>query len=213
MFTALLIALIVAGGATVVGGGLYVAAKRRQVSGEASDLPQLGSGADGQLLERTVHDLRVGDVIQYNARDYLVEGVVAYDEDGHRWSGGRLVDGKSTLWLVAGMERLGSKTSIRILTPDEEMEMSGYPAENIVAGKTRFTLDTRGTASAKFSGDVGTLPGKRGDPSYDTVERCRWWRYESAGEETMLIEQWSGEYRVLRGHKVESMMIEMIPGS
>jgi hypothetical protein len=213
MFTGLLIALIVAAGASVVGGGLYVAAKRRQVSGEAGDQRQLGTSASGQLLERTVHDLRTGDIIQYDARDYLVEGVVAYDEDGHHWSAGRIVDGKSTLWLVAGMERLGAKASLRILTPDQDMEMSGYPAEKIVAGTTRFELDTRGTALAKFSGDVGALPGKRGDPSYDTVERCRWWRYESAGEDTMIIEQWSGEYRVLRGRKVEPMMIEMIPGS
>ncbi len=213
MLTGLVIALLVAAGASVVGGGLYVAAKRRQVNGEAGYQRQLGTGASGQLLERTVHDLRPGDIIQYNARDYLVEGVVTYDEDGHRWSGGRLVDGRSTLWLIAGMERLGSKTSLRMLIPDEDMEMSGYPPENIVAGKTRFELDTRGTALAKFSGDVGALPGKRGDPSYDTVERCRWWRYDSAGDDTMIIEQWSGEYRVLRGHKVESMMIEMIPGS
>jgi hypothetical protein len=213
MLTGLLIALLVAGGAIAV-GGLALSAKRRRSLSGTDDTPLLPAGdADGGLLERSVHDLRVGDVIQHDARDWLVEGVVAYDEDGHRWCAGRLVDGKDALWLVAGMERLVSKGSIRLLSTDPEMEISGYPPETLVREEVRFNLDTRGTASAKFKGDVGKLPGKRGDPALDTVERCRWWRYESAGDDTLIIEQWSGEYRALRGKRVSIEVIEMIPGS
>ena len=196
----------------MIGGGLYVAAKRRQVGGD-NELPQLGDGSETALLERTVLDLRVGDVIQYDGRDYLVEGAVAYEEDGHPWSAGRLVDGKSILWLVTGMERLGSQNSVRLLSVDQDIEMSGYPPETLVVGDTRYNLDTRGTASAKFKGDVGILPGKRGNPQYDTVERCRWWRFESPGDESLIIEQWGGEYRVLRGRRIDAALIEMIPGS
>ena len=210
MLTGLLILLVLVTGAVAVGGGLYVAAKRREVSG--ADLPELTAGSQ-PLLERTVHDLRPGDVVQHNGRDYLVEGVVSYDEDGHRWSAGRLVDGKSVLWLVAGMERLHQKSSLRMLAEDPDIELSGYPPETLVVGELRFQLDTRGTASAKFSGDVGALPGKRGDPKYDTVERCRWWRYEAAGDDTLIVEQWGGEYRVLRGQRIAELLLELIPGS
>ncbi len=209
MLTGLLIALLIAGGAVTV-GGLALSAKRRRAAGESTALL---TGGDARLLERTVNDLRVGDVIQYEGRDYLVEGVVAYDEDGHRWSAGRLVDGKDVLWLVAGMERLGSKESIRLLTTDDDLELSGYPPETLVREDVRYNLDTRGTASAKFSGDVGKLPGKRGDPSLDTVERCRWWRYESVGEDSLIVEQWSGEYRAMRGKRISRELVEMIPGS
>jgi len=210
MLTGLLIALLIAGGAVTV-GGLALSAKRRR---EANDRDvALLTGGNARLLERTVNDLRVGDVIQHDGRDYLVEGVVAYDEDGHRWSAGRLVDGRDVLWLVAGMERLGSKESVRLLSLDEEMQLSGYPPETLVRADVRYNLETRGTASAKFSGDVGRLPGKRGDPSLDTVERCRWWRYESVGDGTLIVEQWSGEYRALRGKRIGRDMIEMIPGS
>lgn len=210
MLTGLLIALLIAGGAVTV-GGLALSAKRRRETGAGGTA--LLTDGDAKLLERTLSDLRVGDVIQHEGRDYLVEGVVAYDEDGHRWSAGRLVDGRDVLWLVAGMERLGSKDSVRIVRSDEEMQISGYPPETLVRADVRYNLDTRGTASAKFKGDVGKLPGKRGDPSLDTVERCRWWRYESVSDDTLIIEQWSGEYRALRGKRVARDVVEMIPGS
>lgn len=210
MLTGLLIALLIAGGAVTV-GGLAWSAKRRRDAGEGS--AALLTDGSARLLERTVNDLRVGDIIQHDGRDYLVECVVAYDEDGHRWSAGRLVDGKDVLWLVAGMERLGSKDSIRLLVTDSDMELSGYPPETLVRDDVRFNLETRGTASAKFAGDVGKLPGKRGDPSLDTVERCRWWRYESVGDDSLIIEQWSGEYRAMRGKRISRELVEMIPGS
>jgi len=210
MLTGLLIALLVAGGAVTV-GGLALSAKRRRLAGGGG--PARLSAGDARLLERTVNDLRVGDIIQRDGRDFLVEGVLSYDEDGHRWSAGRMVDGRDVLWLVAGMERLGSKDSIRLLTADEEMDITGYPPEMLVKDDVRYNLDKRGTASAKFSGDLGKMPGKRGDPSLDTVERCRWWRYEGAGDDTLIVEQWSGEYRALRGKRISRELIDMIPGS
>ena len=36
------------------------------------------------LLERTIRDLRVDDVLTIDGADYLCEGMINYDEDGHR---------------------------------------------------------------------------------------------------------------------------------
>ena len=63
------------------------------------------TGPDG---ERTVAHLRPGDIVQHADEDYLVEGVIAFDEDGHRWIGARLTDGSKYRWLYVGMERMGS---------------------------------------------------------------------------------------------------------
>jgi hypothetical protein len=30
------------------------------------------------------------------------------------------------------------------------------------------------------------------------VLRCRWWRYQAAGPDTILVEQWGGDFRTLR---------------
>jgi hypothetical protein len=216
MFTGLLIALLIIGSATVAGAGvLFAAQKRKQLpgGGGASADPKVLTDGGGNLIERGVREVRVGDVITYAGRDFLVEGVVEYDEDGHRWRAARIVDGSDEHWIIAGMERLGSSDSVRLVNRDTELELSGYPPESLSVGDVRFSLDKRGTATARFRGDLGKMPGKQGDPALDTVERCRWWRYESAGDATMIVEQWSGEYRVLRGTRVGDGVLDMIPGS
>lgn len=163
------------------------------------------------LLERTIKDLRVGDVLQLGAIDWLVEGVVQYDEDGHRWLAGRLMDGKDTRWIIVGMERLGPM-NVRLVEVDFEYDLTGYPPEVMIAGGARHELARRGTASASFVGEIGPLIGPL-KKAGATVERCRWWRYEGAGDETLIVEQWGGEYRVLRGTRVVDGMMELIPGS
>lgn len=209
MFSVLLITvLILAGAATAVGGGLALAKRRKSLPSGTSD-PKLLT--DGSVGERGLDKPRVGDVLTYDGHDYLVEGVLAYDEDGHKWNGVRVTDGENERWVVLGVERVGELTA-RMVDIDKEMEITGYPPETLIAGGTRYALDKRGTASAKFSGEVGRIPGaKAQQPGH--VERCRWWLYNSTGDETLLLEQWGGEYRALRGNLIHPGLIEMIPGS
>lgn len=211
MFTALLITLLVVAGAATWSGWVYTQ-RRRQLAGGPSDLsdaPLLGDGR-GNLIERGIYELRVGDVVSYDGRDFLVEGVLEYDEDGRRWRGARMVDAGESHWLITG---LGAQTSLRLMQTATDVEVSGYPPETLVAGGTRYNMDKRGTASARFAGDLGRMPGKRGQVREDTIDRCRWWRYESAGDDTMLVEQWGDEYRVLRGTNVPEGSLDMMPGS
>lgn len=207
MFWILLIVL------TVAGGGALVATARRR---NRMALPQGGSAAlaptaAAMLLDRTVRDLRVGDVVAIDSRDFLVEGVVAYDEDGHRWMGGRLVDGQDERWLIAGIERSGGGMT-RLLTRDEH-EVSGYPPEAILLGNVRYSLDKRGNATCNVAGDLGGLAGHKGDRPPAHAERCRWWLYSAPGDDTMVIEQWGADFRVLRGKKVSDTSIDLMPGS
>jgi hypothetical protein len=109
------------------------------------------------------------------------------------------------------MERVGTG-SLRLLQTDDELEVSGYPPEAIVHAGTRFVLEKRGTATVKTTGDAGVLPGNR-DLAPESVSRCRWWRYGAAGRDCLVIEQWSGAFRALRGTTVTAGELEMIPGS
>ena len=79
--------------------------------------------------------------------------------------------------------------------------------------EVRFTLDKRGTATCKVHGDVGNLLGARATKPEGSVERCRWWLYQSSGDDTAVVEQWGADYRVLRGKKVAGDTIDLIPGS
>jgi hypothetical protein len=200
-----LMLLVVVGGAATIGGVMY-AGERRKRLGAGGGTKALPAG-DSPVIERTIRNLRVGDVLTLDGRDFLVEGTIGYDEDGHRWTGARVVDGSDQRWIIVGIERVGA-SPVRLLTYDTENEVTGYPPETIVIGEQRYALDKRGTATCKLAGDVGTLGA-----GPDKVARCRWWLYNGAGDDTLVLEQWGNDFRTLRGKKVSPDTIDLIPGS
>ncbi|HEU4727176.1 MAG TPA: DUF4178 domain-containing protein [Kofleriaceae bacterium] len=203
----LLVLLTVIGGAAAVG----IAANERRKALAGGDKPALPAAGD-KLLERTIRDLRVDDVLTMDGRDFLVEGMINYDEDGHRWIGARVVDGSDVKWLVIGIERAGTGAT-RLLVQDDATQISGYPPEVLVIGDVRYALDKRGAATCALHGDVGSLGALKKDRPDGHVERARWWLYSAPGDDTLLLEQWGSDYRVLRGKKVGEGTIELIPGS
>lgn len=207
MIWILLVVLTVLGGVTAV----RVASRdRKKLPGGASAPKQLPAG--DKLTERGINDARVDDIITIDSQDYLCEGVINYDEDGHRWVGARCVDNQTVKWLIVGLERTGANTT-RLLEQDRETNITGYPPEALVVGELRYALDKRGTATCALKGDVGGLGDLKKDRPEGHVERCRWWLYSAPGDDTMLVEQWGGDYRVLRGKKVGDGVIELMQAS
>lgn len=204
----LLVLLTVLGGATAA--GLAINERRKSLTGGSA--PKALPAAGDNLIERTVRDLRVDDVLTIDGKDFLVEGLIKYDEDGHRWTGARVVDGGDTKWLVSGIERAGS-SAMRLMAQDETTQISGYPPEVLVVGEVRYALDKRGAANCALHGDVGPLGALKKDRPDGHVERARWWLYAAPGDDTLLLEQWGSDYRVLRGKKIGEGTIELIPGS
>ena len=209
MLTFLIVAaLIVALGSGTVGVVRYVNQQKRRSLGGG---PTLALPVGGKLVERGLRELKVGDVVTLDGKDFLCEGVILYDEDGHRWVGGRLVDGDDIRWCVVGLERVGNE-QVRLMAQDTT-EIAGYPPEALVLGDVRYALDKRGTATCKATGDLGNLLGARTGKPEGSVERCRWWLYSAPGDDTAVLEQWGQDYRVLKGKKIAAGTIELIPGS
>ncbi|HEY4244380.1 MAG TPA: DUF4178 domain-containing protein [Kofleriaceae bacterium] len=208
MFWILVILLVALGGAAVAGAA--ASTRKKQLGGGPTRA--LPAGPTGDLVERTVRDVRVNDVLTIDAKDFLCEGIIAYDEDGHRWVGARAADGADVRWLVVGIERTGAGAT-RLLTEDNATQVSGYPPEALVIGEIRYVQDKRGAATCALHGELGALSQlKKGRPD-GHVERCRWWLYTAPGDDTMLVEQWGADYRVLRGKKVGEGTVELMPGS
>jgi len=200
----------------VLGGGAAVRAaagsRRKNLPGGPSPAQAALPAVGDNLIERGVRDLRVQDVLTIDGRDFVVEGMIGYDEDGHRWSGARVVDGADAKWLVVGLERTGGG-SLRLLVQDEATAISGYPPEALVIGDVRYAQSKRGTASCSLHGELGSIGElKKGRPD-GHVERCRWWLYDAPGDDTLVVEQWGSDFRVLAGKKVGEGTIEMMPGS
>ena len=114
MIWILLVLLTVIGGAAAV--GIAAGERRKSLPGPSSS--PLGLPAGDKLVERGVAELRVDDVLTIDGKDFLVEGMINYDEDGHRWIGARVVDGSDVQWLVVGIERAGTG-AMRLLVQDE----------------------------------------------------------------------------------------------
>jgi Domain of unknown function (DUF4178) len=203
----LLVLLTVIGGIAAVGIAVNERRKSLPGSGAAAALPP-----GDRLIERGVGDLRVDDVLTIDGKDFLVEGMINYDEDGHRWSSARVVDGTDVQWLLVGIERVGG-SSTRLLAQDDATQIAGYPPEVLVIGEVRYALDKRGAATCALHGDLGSLGALKKDRPDGHVERARWWLYSAPGDDTLLLEQWGSDYRVLRGKKVVEGTIELIPGS
>jgi hypothetical protein len=206
----LLVVLTVLGGVAAV--GIATNERRKALAGGGGAQKQLGAGGGDKLLERTVRDLRVDDVLTIDGKDFICEGAIFYDEDGHRWVGGRCVDASDIRWVIVGIDRTGTSAT-RLLTQDESTQITGYPPEALVVGELRYALDKRGTATCTLKGDVGPLGVGTKDRPEGHTERCRWWLYSAPGDDTMLVEQWGSDYRVLRGKKVGDATIELMPGS
>ena len=198
MFIWILLALV-----AVMGGG-YLAYRRNQ-----SKQLTRGDGNGAGLLERTLRDVRPNDVVQHGGRDYLVEGVVSYDEDGHTWRGARLADGGLERWMLIGMER-GSAMTVRMLDLARGVEMNGYPPETLEVAGIPYKLSGRGTATATFQGDLEGLPSPSGEGG---SARCRWWKYAAAGEKTLVVEQWGEIYRTLKGETVRADDVDLLGAS
>lgn len=209
MLTVLIVvALLVALGGTTAGVVIYNSEKRKRLGSGSSQRALPGD----VLRERSLKELKVGDVLTIDGRDYLAEGVIEYDEDGHRWVGARVVDGTNVKWCVVGLERVGT-AHVRLLEHDTATDIAGYPPEALVIGEVRFALDKRGNATAKLHGDLGNLLGSKNAVPEGHVERCRWWLYSAPGDDTVVLEQWGADYRVLKGKKVSGDTIDLIPGS
>ncbi|MFN0248549.1 MAG: DUF4178 domain-containing protein [Kofleriaceae bacterium] len=208
MIWILLVVLTVVGAVSAVG----IAVNDRRKALRAGNKDPLALPAGDSLVERGVRDLRVNDILTIDHKDYLVEGLIAYDEDGHRWSAGRVVDGSDVRWILIGIERVGG-ASMRLLQQDDSQSLAGYPPEAHVIGEVRYVLDKRGAATCRLEGDVGPLGDLKKDRPSGHVERCRWWLYSAPGEDTLLVEQWGSDYRVLRGKKVGEGTVELMPAS
>lgn len=211
MFTTFLIAILIfAGAVTALGGGVALLQRRKRL-GQSDPQKSLPGSSGPALLERGIGDLRINDVVLYDGRDFLVEGRIAYEEAGHRWSMSRMVDGRDTYWLLDGLERSGTGSRCLLKTTDA-IRLSEYPPNVLFVDEQRYTFAKRGTATAKLRGNTGSLGGTGGDGS-GLAHRCRFWTYDAPGTGVLLVEQWGDDYRVLVGHGVSDGDLDMMPGS
>lgn len=158
-----LVFLALAAGAVVV----YLRGRRAEASAGSSPtgLPQ--APAPEPLGGGEARNLKLGDVVNHDSRDWIVEGTLRYDQGGFRWVEHRLVDGADSLWLsveddegleIVVWERL---RGVELEPGPGTLEHGGVTYELAERGKASYTSE--GVTGAAGGGKVEFADYARGD--------------------------------------------------
>jgi hypothetical protein len=143
--------------------------------------------------------LRPRDVISYQGKDYVTEGILTYRLAGKTYRLGRAADGDSVLWI----EPLTDDADDRVILFREVKDLPvGTPPPATISYKgASFLPRFSGTATVDID---GVVPGR-------AAGTCELWRYRGAGDVFLQIEKWPILTAVLVGESVHKDMVEIYP--
>jgi Domain of unknown function (DUF4178) len=171
----------------------FVVLQQRQLGGSIP-APELPS------LNRNVFSLQIGDIVQYDLRDWVVEGKLIYTEEGFSWFEYMVQDGDDICWLAVSEDDTVEVSWLQTVT---DLEISGTPPQTIAYNGVTYEQEDDGVASMKR---IGTVQRKR-------AELCRYYDYEGPGRLVMSIENWDGEIEVSIGRSIRPSELTLLPGS
>ena len=143
--------------------------------------------------------LRPRDVISYEGRDWVVEGVLAYKLGVKSYPLARAVDGTDVLYIEPLLDDLDD----RLLVFREVRDLAvGTPPPTTISYKG-------GSYVPRFSGPATvTIDGVISDRAPGP---CEVWRYRAGGDVFVQIEKWPNKTVTLAGESVHKDMFEILP--
>jgi hypothetical protein len=143
--------------------------------------------------------LRLRDIVSYQGKDYVVEGLLTYRLGGKVLRLARVVDGATVRWV----EPLVDDSDDRLLILDEVtgLDISTPPPSTISYQGKSYLPKLTGQATVEIGGKVpDRLAGA-----------CEVWRYRAAGDVFLQIERWSDRTVTLAGESVHKDMVDVLP--
>jgi hypothetical protein len=156
--------------------------------------------------QRTLFDLRTGDIVQLEGGDWVVEDRLVYDDDGFQWLEYLLRDGPAARWLVvceddwlevSWLEDAPAGLAVRM----EEAAVA-FPRQIEWDGVV-YVLREQGHAGVTASGRVMNR----------RLSGCRFGDYEGPDQRVLSVECWEGEApEVTLGHRIDPASLVLLPG-
>jgi hypothetical protein len=143
--------------------------------------------------------LRLRDILSYQGKDYVVEGLLTYRLGGKVLRLARVVDGNTVRWV----EPLQDDSDDRLLIFDEtrDLDLSTPPPSTISYQGKSYLPKLSGQATVEIAGKVpDRLAGT-----------CEVWRYRAAGDVFLQIERWPDRTITLAGESVHKDMVDVLP--
>ena len=161
----------------LVAGGVAVWLRGRSRAADPEDGRALASAPQGPAPSG-VRTLKLGDVVNFDDGDFIVEGTLRMEQDGFRWEEHRLVDGERSRWLSVEDDE-GLEVAIWNRAPAVELRPG---ADRLAHEGVDYELDERGHANFTAEGSTGTAPSGR----MEYVEY-------TAGDRLLAFERYGGD--------------------
>jgi len=143
--------------------------------------------------------LRPKDVISYQGKDFVVEGILTYKLGGKSHRLARAVDGDDIRWI----EPLATDLDDRVVFFKEVKDLPvGTPPPATISYKGKsYVPRLSGSAVVDIEGGI---PDR-------AAGACELWRYRAAGDVFIQIEKWPSKLVALAGESVHKDMVEIFP--
>ena len=192
---------------------LLLRQRRRQLR-RGDDSSALAAGGAG----RTLFNLRQGDIVQFDGRDWVVEDRLLYDDQGFQWLEYLLRDGADRRWLSVveddWLELSWLEAAPAALTAGLP-ELAPWMPEQIAWDGV--TYGRRETGNASFTASSRRMNRSQGS--------CRYGDYRAEGGRVLSIEVWGGgdtpanmkaretaEVEVTIGRIIDPALVTILPG-
>jgi len=149
--------------------------------------------------ERTLFTLQLGDIVQYQNVDWIIEGKLIYDDEGFIWLEYMLQDGEQTRWLSVEED---DRVETVWMEPVEGVSLSAHPPETLTLGDDTFRVHDRGTAQMT----------RQGNTLNRNSERCRYIEYASTSQKRLSVEVWGDQVEVSIGRRILPSSLTLLPG-
>lgn len=158
--------------------------------------------------QRTLFNLRVGDVVQRESRDWIVENTLVFDQKGFQWHEYYLRDGAEGVWLVV-VDDDRIELSWMHQVPPEEVSVVFPLRDELVYQGVRYRLSEKGIANYRKT----SRGSQQGGP-------CRFHDYVAQSDRVLSVEIYSaselladdGEIELCVGVRITPESLTLLPG-
>lgn len=147
----------------------------------------------------SIFELRVGDIVQYGDRDWVVEGKLLYDDDGFTWLEYMLQDGDDIRWLSVEEDDYVTVSWLQTVT---DLAIDNPPPKEVDYKGDRFHRAESGTAQMRREGNLRR----------PNAERCHYYDYEGSDKKVLSVEDWDGDIEVSAGNIIAPAVLTLLPG-
>ena len=149
---------------------------------------------------RSIFNMQVGDIVQYRTEDWVVEGVLTYNDDGFDWVEYLLQEGDRICWLSVEEDDI---VEVAIQRPVNDLYLQARPGQTLQYQDVEYRLVEEGTAQMTRVGN--TLQRK--------AQTCRYFDFEGAGNQVLSVEDWDGDWEITCGESISVKDLVILPGS